>query len=164
MVRKFENVTGYEDIPLPKRSTEHSVGYDFVAAERVVIPAGQRRFVPTGVKATFPHTEGLFMYNRSSMPTKRDLFMSLGVGVIECDYYNNPDNEGHIFGVFTNTGPLTMIIEKGDKIMQGVFQEYKITDDDEAAGKRMGGFGSTDKIVDTMVRDLQKKAGVPDAI
>ena len=36
-------------------------------------------------------------------------------------------------------------IKKGDAIGQAIFQKYLVTDDDSAAGERMGGFGSTNK-------------------
>lgn len=38
-----------------------------------------------------------------------------------------------------------VVIESGDKIMQGVFVPYRITDDDTSTNKRIGGFGSTGK-------------------
>lgn len=36
-------------------------------------------------------------------------------------------------------------IKKGEAIGQGLFQKYLITDDDNANGERIGGFGSTGK-------------------
>lgn len=145
--RKFEIVTGFEETAkLPKRGTAASAGYDFVAAEGVVIKPGETKFVSTGIKAKFPSDEALLMYNRSSMPTKRGLFMALGTGVVDSDYYNNADNEGHIKGVFTNIGDELAVIMPGERIMQGVFQKFGITDDDGAVGLREGGFGSTGEV------------------
>ena len=60
------------------------------------------------------------------------------------DYYNNLDNEGEIGFLFYNLSNEPVIIEKGDKLGQGIFQKYYITDDDKTEGVRAGGFGSTD--------------------
>jgi len=65
-----------------------------------------------------------------------------GIGVIDSDYYNNPDNEGHImFAIWPFGGDVTF--KKGDRIGQGVIERYYLTDDDAAEGVRNGGFGST---------------------
>ena len=61
------------------------------------------------------------------------------------DYYNNPENEGEMMFAFYNLGTEPVTIEKGYCMVQGIFQKYFITDDDEAEGKRTGGFGSTNK-------------------
>lgn len=61
------------------------------------------------------------------------------------DYYGNSDNDGEIMFAFYNLGTETVIIEKGEKVGQGIFQKYLITENDNAEGERTGGFGSTDK-------------------
>ena len=38
-----------------------------------------------------------------------------------------------------------VLIKKGEVVGQGVFSKYLLVDDDNAQGKRTGGFGSTDK-------------------
>ena len=38
-----------------------------------------------------------------------------------------------------------VVIKKGEAIAQAIFQKYLTVDDDNAEGKRTGGFGSTDK-------------------
>ena len=59
------------------------------------------------------------------------------------DYYYS-DNGGHIFLKMTNNGDTDLTINMGDKIMQGIFMQYGITQDDSATASRNGGFGSTD--------------------
>lgn len=66
-----------------------------------------------------------------------------GTGVIDADYYNNNDNEGHIFFQIINLSPFNIVIKKGDIIGQGEITRFCKTDDDEATGLRTGGFGST---------------------
>lgn len=63
--------------------------------------------------------------------------------IIDADYYNNPDNEGHIYFQLINLSPFNIIIKKGEIIGQGILHRYEITEDDEASGERAGGFGST---------------------
>ena len=81
---------------------------------------------------------------RSSCPLKHWLILANGVGIIDADYYNNPDNEGEIFFQIINLSPFPIILLKGDTIGQGIIKKYMTTIDDEANGSRSGGFGSTD--------------------
>lgn len=150
-MRKFHLAKGFEDkdINLPKRGTKHSVGYDFESAEEVVIPSFEPGvkpvLVPTGIKAEFEQDEVLILANRSSNPGKKGLLLANSIGIIESDYFNNPDNDGHLMFAFWNMKDKDIVIKKGDKIGQGFFQKFLITEDDDADGKRLGGFGSTDK-------------------
>ena len=66
-----------------------------------------------------------------------------GIGIIDADYYNNPQNEGHIMFQVYNFTDKPVTIKQGERIGQGVFIQYGIIDDDTATGQRMGGFGST---------------------
>ena len=150
-MRKFEIVKEYldKDIILPRRQTPYSAGYDFRAVETVVLkpfkPGDKPYFIPTGVKAKFSKDEYLMLVNRSSGP-KNGLIMTNGVGIIDSDYYNNPDNEGHILFQFINITKEDIVINKGDRIGQGLFcKYYKTTDDDPNTKKRTGGHGSTGK-------------------
>ena len=63
--------------------------------------------------------------------------------VIDADYYNNPDNEGHIYFQMINLSPFDIVLHKDDVIGQGILKKYYTTDDDAAQGERTGGFGST---------------------
>lgn len=99
--------------------------------------------VPTGVKANMGDQEALMLYNRSSNPLKNFLLLANGVGVIDKDYFENPDNDGHIMFQFVNFGLFPVTIKKGERIGQGVFQPFLKTDDDIAGGERTGGHGST---------------------
>lgn len=99
--------------------------------------------VPTGIKANMGDDEALMLYNRSSNPMKNFLLLGNGVGVIDKDYFENEDNDGHIMFQFINFGLFPVTIKKGTRIGQGVFQPFLKTDDDVAGGKRTGGHGST---------------------
>ena len=151
MSRGFEVAAGFEDknINLPVRKTKYSAGYDFEAAEDVVVPSFKEgmapTLIPTGIKAYMEDDEVLYLYNRSSNPKKKGLILANSVGVIDKDYYGNPDNDGHIMFAFFNVKDEDITINKGDAIGQGVFAKYLVADDDQAEGERLGGFGSTSK-------------------
>ena len=115
--------------------------------------------VPTGIKCEMPEDMYLELSVRSSCPLKHWLILANGVGIIDSDYYNNPDNEGHIFFQIINLSPFDIILKKGDTIGQGIFKKYYLTDDDAATAERQGGFGSTDKIIETVVN-----IGMPNVI
>ena len=145
-IRGFELVKGETNLDLlPKRSTQHSAGYDFVAAETITIDPDAIKLVPTNVKAYMQEGEVLYLYDRSSNPRKRGIVLSNSVGVIDKDYYGNPDNDGNIHAQFTNITNDVVTIEKGTAMMQGVFMPFLLADDDNASGVRVGGFGSTDQ-------------------
>ena len=150
-VRGFEVAKGFEQagINMPVRKTKYSAGYDVEAAEDCVVPAfkaGQApTLVKTGIKAYMPEDEYLMLCNRSSNPKKKGLVLSNGVGIVDADYYGNPDNDGAIMYAFYNFFAEDVQIKKGDVIGQAIFQKYGIVDNDSAQGERVGGFGSTNK-------------------
>lgn len=99
--------------------------------------------VPTGVKCYLDPGLYLELSVRSSTPLKYWLILANGIGVIDADYADNPDNEGEIFFQLINLSPVPIHLHKGDVIGQGIIKKYEITDDDKAEGERLGGFGST---------------------
>ena len=149
--RGFEVAKGFENagINLPVRKTKYSAGYDVEAAEDTIIPAFKRgqkpTLVKTGIKAYMDEDEMLLLYNRSSNPGKRGLILANSVGVVDKDYYGNPDNDGHIMFAFYNIKDEDVEIKKGDCIGQAIFMPFLIADGDMAEGARTGGFGSTSK-------------------
>ena len=148
-VRGFEIAKGFEDkgINLPIRKTKYSAGYDIEAAEDVTIPSFKKGMNPTlvktGLKAYMADDEVLFLYNRSSNSKKKGLILANSVGVVDKDYYGNPDNDGHIMFAFYNIKDEDVVLKKGEAIGQAVFQKYLVVDNDNAEGERKGGFGST---------------------
>ena len=145
MLRKFDYVERIKekDFELPKRSTKNSGGYDFVVPEDTICKSHEITMVKSGVKAYFPDDEVLLLFNRSSNPKKKGLIILNGVGVVDSDYVDSADNEGEIAGLFYNMLDEDVVLKAGEKMMQGVFVHYGITDDDNAEGKRKGGWGST---------------------
>lgn len=155
-MRKFEKISkseflkdvpdaNYDDIILPKRSTLNSAGYDFYSVISFTLSPGERRVIPTGIKVSMNSNEFLSIYIRSSLGFKWNIRMCNQVGIIDADYYNNSENEGHIFVCLLNEGNKVLEIKKGDRIVQGIFMPFLITDDDKTTDIRMGGIGSTNK-------------------
>lgn len=170
-ISRFKNI----DLPMPSRSTEKAAGYDFVVAEDIIIPSLELQYaklpmfmsdkvfelqelaeltkthkarptlVSTGMKCYLEEGEYLELSVRSSTPLKHWLVLANGVGIIDGDYVDNPENEGEIFFQLINLSPYSIALKKGDKIGQGIIKTYHTVEGDAAAGKRSGGFGSTDR-------------------
>jgi dUTP pyrophosphatase len=135
----------YDSIRLPKRATTGSAGYDFFMPSAITLAPGQQIRIPTGIRVRMEPGWVLQCYPRSGLGFKYRLQLNNTVGIIDSDYYNS-DNEGHIFAKLTNDSreEQSISLQAGDGFMQGIFVEYGLTVDDEAAGVRNGGFGSTD--------------------
>lgn len=147
-VRGFEKIAAFAavDFPLPARQTAKAAGYDFYLPQEVTIPAGAMAFVATGVKAYMGEGEFLGMHIRSSMAAKKGLLLVNNIGIIDADYYNNADNEGHIMLALKNTTGQAVVLPKGERVAQGIFYNYLLADGDEGGqALRAGGFGSTGK-------------------
>lgn len=99
--------------------------------------------VSTGMKVKLEPDEYLQLSVRSSTPLKHWLILGNGIGIIDSDYYNNPDNEGEIFLQLINLLPFAVKLQRGEKIGQGIICKYGVTADDIAEAERLGGFGST---------------------
>ena len=136
----------YEALPLPKRATKGSAGYDFFAPFDITLAPGQTIKIPTGIRAKMEDNWVLKLYPRSGLGFKLRLQINNTVGIIDSDYYYS-SNEGHIFAKITNDSNegKTVSIKKFTGFIQGIFLEYGITYDDEVEEIRDGGFGSTTK-------------------
>lgn len=102
--------------------------------------------VPTGVKCKLPQDYYLQLSVRSSLPLKDWLILGNSVGIIDADYYNNIDNEGHIYFQLINLSPCPILIKKGECFGQGIILPYNTcANENEVTATRIGGFGSTSK-------------------
>ena len=150
-IRGFEIAKGFENmgINLPERKTRCSAAYDIESAEDIVIPSFKKgmkaTLVKTGLKAYMQEDEVLLIVPRSSGPKKQGILFPHSTGVIDADYYENIDNDGHIFIQCINIKDTDVTIKKGEAIAQAMFQKFLIVDNDKAEGIRIGGFGSTNK-------------------
>ena len=150
-MRGFEIAKGFENmgINLPERKTKCSAAYDIESAEDIIIPPFKKgmkaTLVKTGLKAYMQEDEVLYLYAKSSGFGKKGIMLSNAAGVIDGDYYENEDNDGHIMFSIINMKDEDMVIKKGDAIGQALFTKYLKVDNDNATATRKGGFGSTSK-------------------
>ena len=136
----------YESYSLPKRSTKNSAGYDIASLEEYTLKPGEAHIFVTGLKVTMNSDEVLYLYGRSSFGYKYNITLANSVGVIDSDFYNNVDNEGHFKLKLINHGSKDFEVKFGDRIAQGIFMKYLTVDDEEEIkNKRKGGIGSTNK-------------------
>ena len=158
-IRKTANSAGYdfvvaEDIVIPSYPSEilnalapqHISDAIFTIDEMAQLTkskGAKPSLVSTGMKCALDPDTYLELSVRSSSPLKYWLILANSVGIIDADYYNNPDNEGEIFFQIINLSPYPIKLKKGDAIGQGIIKHYLTTEDDAAIGSRLGGFGST---------------------
>lgn len=167
-VKRFEN----ENIKMPVRATKHSAGYDmFVAKDIVVYPiadvvgsvpksakpeildaviekykTARPTLVSTGVKCYLEEGQYLKLVSRSSIPLKTWMICGNSEGIIDADYADNPQTDGEIFFEVMNLSNTPVLLQKGDKICQGIICRYETFDKEETPKEeRKGGFGSTNE-------------------
>lgn len=179
MKRGFEKVSenfkkNNTETLLPLRGTQTSAGYDFYAPKDLVIRPQEQLMFWTDVKAKIPEGEVLLLDIRSSIGVNNGLMMANTIGIIDSDYYNNPDNDGNIGICIRNLNPNmqykgsevhdidvydsvaipeikslykenTVTIKAGERIAQGIFVKYQEAENCNTDKKRTGGIGSTDK-------------------
>lgn len=134
--------TVWESIVLPRRSTVNSAGYDFVSPVDFELEPNKEILIPTGIRCKMDGDWTLMIYPRSSIGFNYKVSLANTTGIIDSDYFY-ANNEGHIMVKLVNRGDKLFSVDKGYKIVQGVFLPYGITVDDDANGERHGGFGST---------------------
>lgn len=158
-IRGFEIISNFKDknVNIPKRQTLSAAGYDFEAADNIVVPTIWKKvwkkwfnnveinatLIPTGIKSYMGKDEYLQLSIRSGMALKSGLILANGIGVVDSDYYNNESNEGHIMFAVYNFGLSDKYVKKGERIGQGVFLPFLKADNDIVTKERSGGFGST---------------------
>lgn len=129
---------------LPVRATAGSAGYDIKAPFAISLAPGESLRVATGLRCRIKEGWVMFILPKSGLGFKYRVQLDNTVGVVDQDYYF-ADNEGHILIQITNDSKegKTMEIPAGKAFAQAVFLPFGITEDDEAGGRRTGGFGST---------------------
>ncbi len=142
-----DDIKLYNEYKLPERKTNYSAGYDFFAVEDFELQPGEIKKVPTGYKAKFLSDEMLLIIIRSSVGFKYNVRMTNQVGLIDADFYNNPENEGHMFISLQNEGNQVFRVKKGESYVQGIFVKYLTCGD------------KVDKIRDSWSGNPQKKEG-----
>lgn len=127
----YDEYNGYK---LPTRDSKKTAGYDIYLLSDIKLKPGEIKKIPTGIKATFENDEVLLLVIRSSMGFKHNIRLCNQIGVIDADYYNNKDNEGHIWIKIQNEGDKLIELEKETAVVQGIFFKYLTTESDSEEG------------------------------
>jgi dUTP pyrophosphatase len=135
-----------EGAKTPTIATKGSAGIDMYAFESVVIKPLQRVKIRLGVRIkSMPHACFMDLRIRSGIAINKGLALINGAAVIDSDY------EDEICALIINLSEQEQIIERGDKIVQGIIIEsvsshLMVSVDGgllDRGGVRSGGFGST---------------------
>jgi len=150
MIRGFEKVVeehrkylDNEGLQLPLRGSQDSAGYDFYSNETYILQPGEQKVFWTDIKAYMQKGEVLKIYVRSSLGIKKGLRLANQVGIVDMDYYSNPNNDGNIGACLWNPTNEAVTIEKDERIIQGVFVNFLESDNCNTEEERKGGIGST---------------------
>lgn len=142
----IKKIDGYEDIPLPKKMSEFSSGYDLYAgvSENIVVPVGGRTLISTGFSLEMPKGIEAQIRPRSGLALKNGITLLNTPGTIDADY------RGEIKVILINLGNEDFVIKPKDRIAQMVFIEVPdITlnqvHDLSDTNRGNGGFGHTGK-------------------
>ena len=135
----------YNNYELPVRHSAKSAGYDIRSLNDGIIKPGKSMVFRTGLKVRMNKDDVLYIIGRSSLGYKYDVCLVNSVGVIDADFYNNENNEGHFSVKLINHGEKDFEVKIGDRICQGIFSKYLVTSDDKCDKVRTGGIGSTNK-------------------
>lgn len=138
-MRKNEGV----EIQLPTRGSKISAGYDFYSPIAVTIQPNETALIWTDIKSYMQEGEVLLVDVRSSIGIKKGLMLSNTIGVIDADYYSNVKNDGNIGISLRNMSNKPVIIEQGERIAQGIFTPFLISDNGNTDKERIGGIGSS---------------------
>lgn len=133
----------FNKIPIPERKTAGAAAYDFVTPYDLELYPDERKIVPTGIKAQMGDGEMLLLTVRSSVGIRGGVVMSNTIGVIDSDFYSNPDDDGDIKLPLWNSSSKRVQYKAGDRIVQGFFINFLKVDGDSASAERTGGTGST---------------------
>lgn len=141
---KTRNDDEFRTIKMPERKTNNSAGYDFFLPYGLTIKSKESIVISSGIKAFMEPDEVLILVVRSSLGFKYGLRLKNQLGVIDSDYYNNDNNEGHILIAVENTSIEDIHLNANDRIVQGIFIKYLIADNEvKPRDNRIGGIGST---------------------
>lgn len=142
-MRGFELVTTIEGGVIPTRGTGASAGYDISIISGATIEPKSTKIFATGIKAYMQQDEYLALHVRSSIGINKGVILANSTAIIDSDYYNNVNNEGHIMVALFNTSDQPVTLSDGERVCQGIFSKYLLVDNDDVTKERSGGIGST---------------------
>lgn len=132
----------HQDSIVPRYQTSCAAGFDFHSIEDVVIKAGERGVVKTGLAVQLQEGYELQVRPRSGLALKNGITVLNTPGTIDSDY------RGEIMVILINHSKEDFKISKGDRIAQGVIAQYaraefEICENLDATQRGEKGFGSS---------------------
>lgn len=127
---------------LPRRAHPGDAGADLFSVEQVVIPAGERKDVGTGIALAIPRGYAGFVQPRSGLAFKHGIMVVNSPGLIDAGY------RGELRVSLYNSGRESFTVAVGERIAQLVIQKVEEPDFLASAelpetGRGEGGFGSS---------------------
>ena len=132
----------HPDAVLPSYAHPGDAGMDVRSVEDLVIPAGGRVLVHTGLVAVIPESYELQVRSRSGLALKSGVAVLNSPGTVDAGY------RGEIGVILANFGDGGFVVKKGDRVAQLVAAPVTVaeifeTDSVDATDRGAGGFGST---------------------
>lgn len=130
----------HPDARIPEYKTEKSAGFDFYSIDTFIVEPGETKVIPSGLAFEIGDNSELNLRGRSGLSLKHCYMVK--EGTIDEDY------RGEVGFIISNYSLERLVLEKGDRIAQGVispviretFIEVKeLTPTERGAG----GFGHT---------------------
>lgn len=127
---------------LPWRAHPSDGGADLHSAEEVLIPAGERREVGTGIALAIPEGYAGFVQPRSGLAFRCGIMVVNSPGLIDAHY------RGEVRVCLFNSAGEAFLVSPGDRIAQLVVQPvetpaFRAVDGLDETQRGGGGFGST---------------------
>ncbi len=143
MIVQIRRLPHHDGLPLPTRQTAGAAGYDVCSAEpEFTINPLERRLVRTGLALAIPAGYEAQVRPRSGLAVRHGLTLPNSPATIDSDY------RGELMIPMINLGPEPVVLARGTRIAQLVFQRVEAVDLQEVAelppsARGGGGFGST---------------------
>jgi len=143
VIVQIRRLPHHDGLPLPTRQTAGAAGYDVCSAEpEFTIDPRARRLVRTGLALAIPAGYEAQVRPRSGLAVKHGLTLPNSPATIDSDY------RGELMIPMINLGAEPVVVTRGMRIAQLVFQRVEAVDLQEVAElppseRGGGGFGST---------------------
>ena len=143
MIVQIRRLPHHDGLPLPTRQTAGAAGYDVCSADpEFTINPLERRLVRTGLALAIPAGYEAQVRPRSGLAVKHGLTLPNSPATIDSDY------RGELMIPMINLGPDPVVLARGTRIAQLVFQRVEAVELQEVAElppseRGAGGFGST---------------------
>jgi deoxyuridine 5'-triphosphate nucleotidohydrolase len=131
----------HADAKIPTHGSEHAAGFDLYSIEDYEFQPGETHAIATGIALEIPEGKACFIWDRSGMGFRG---IHRFAGLLDSDY------RGEYKIVLFNSTKNAFKINKGDRIAQGVIQDYykpvfEEVDELSETSRGEGRFGSTGK-------------------